>query len=52
MDGNDITRIPNRNLPSKSAVATYHLPGGGGFLILLAGHHQRTTSRLTFLYSR
>jgi endoribonuclease L-PSP len=36
MNGNDITRIPNRNLPSKSAVATYHLPGGGGFLWAVA----------------
>jgi Endoribonuclease L-PSP len=36
MNGNDITRIPNRNLPRKSAVATYHLPGGGGFLWAVA----------------
>jgi hypothetical protein len=36
MNGNDITRIPKRNLPSKSAVATYHLPGGGGFLWAVA----------------
>ncbi|WNJ93821.1 Rid family hydrolase [Bosea sp. 685] len=32
----DITRIPNKTLPSKSAVAVYHLPGGGGFLWAVA----------------
>ena len=29
----DIVRVPNRNLPSKSSVAVYRLPGGGGFQI-------------------
>ena len=33
---NDITRIPNKTLPSKSAVAIYRLPGGGGFLWAVA----------------
>jgi hypothetical protein len=42
MNGNDITRIPNRKLPSKSAVATYHLPGGGGFLWAVAVSPDRT----------
>ena len=32
----DITRIPNKALPSKSAVAVYRLPGGGGFLWAVA----------------
>ncbi len=32
----DIARIPNKTLPSKSAVATYRLPGGGGFLWAVA----------------
>lgn len=32
----DITRIPNKTLPSKSAVAIYRLPGGGGFLWAVA----------------
>ena len=32
MSANDIERVPNRNLPSKSSVAIYRLPGGGGFL--------------------
>jgi hypothetical protein len=41
MNGNDITRIPSRNLPSKSAVATYRLPGGGGFLWAVAASPDR-----------
>ncbi len=32
----DITRIPNKTLPSKSSVAIYRLPGGGGFLWAVA----------------
>ena len=42
MSATDITRIPNRKLPSKSAVATYHLPGGGGFLWAVAVSPDRT----------
>ena len=30
MSIDDITRVPNRTLPSKSSVAVYRLPGGGG----------------------
>lgn len=36
MTASDITRIPNKALPSKSAVAIYRLPGGGGFLWAVA----------------
>ena len=32
----DITRIPNKTLPSKSSVAIYRFPGGGGFLWAVA----------------
>lgn len=32
----DITRIPNKTLPSKSSVAIYRLPSGGGFLWAVA----------------
>ena len=28
----DITRVPNKTFAAKSSVATYRLPGGGGFL--------------------
>ena len=42
MDSADITRIPNRTLPSKSAVAIYRLPGGGGFLWAVAVSPDRT----------
>ena len=38
----DITRVPNRTLPSKSAVAVYRLPGGGGFLWAVATSPDRT----------
>jgi enamine deaminase RidA (YjgF/YER057c/UK114 family) len=38
----DITRIPNAKLPSKSAVAIYRLPGGGGFLWAVATSPDRT----------
>ncbi len=36
MTASDISRIPNKTLPSKSAVAIYRLPGGGGFLWAVA----------------
>ncbi|APO48813.1 RidA family protein [Bradyrhizobium diazoefficiens] len=42
MNANDITRIANRNLPSKSAVTTYHMPGGGGLLWVVAVSPDRT----------
>lgn len=38
----DITRIPNKTLPSKSAVAIYRLPGGGGFLWAVATSPDKT----------
>ncbi|BBK43336.1 hypothetical protein STVA_33560 [Allostella vacuolata] len=38
----DITRVPNRKLPSKSAVSVYRLPGGGGFLWAVATSPDRT----------
>jgi enamine deaminase RidA (YjgF/YER057c/UK114 family) len=38
----DIVRVPNKKLPSKSAVATYRLPGGGGFLWAVAVSPDRT----------
>lgn len=38
----DIHRIPNRKLPSKSAVSIYRLPGGGGFLWAVATSQDRT----------
>lgn len=38
----DITRVPNRKLPSKSAVAVYRLPGGGGFVWAVATSADRT----------
>ncbi len=36
MTASDISRIPNKTLPSKSAVAIHRLPGGGGFLWAVA----------------
>jgi len=39
---NDIERVPNRKLPSKSSVAIYRLPGGGGFLWAVATSPDRT----------
>lgn len=42
MSPTDITRIPNRKLPSKSSVAIYRLPGGGGFLWAVAVSPDRT----------
>lgn len=42
MTTTDITRVPNQKLPSKSAVAIYRLPGGGGFLWAVAGSPDRT----------
>jgi enamine deaminase RidA (YjgF/YER057c/UK114 family) len=38
----DITRVPNKKLPSKSSVATYRLPGGGGFMWAVATSPDRT----------
>ena len=38
----DIVRVPNRNLPSKSSVAIYRLPGGGGFLWAVATSADRS----------
>lgn len=38
----DITRVPNRKLPSKSSVATYRLPGGGGFMWAVVTSPDRT----------
>ena len=38
----DIVRLPNKKLPSKSAVATYRLPGGGGFMWAVAVSPDRT----------
>lgn len=32
----DISRIPNKTLPSKSAVSIYRFPGGGGLLNAVA----------------
>lgn len=42
MSSTDITRVPNRKLPSKSAVAIHRLPGGGGFLWAVAVSPDRT----------
>jgi enamine deaminase RidA (YjgF/YER057c/UK114 family) len=43
MSTDDITRVPNRTLPSKSSVAMYRLPGGGGgFLWAVATSPDRT----------
>jgi len=42
MSASDITRIPNAKLPSKSSVAIYRLPGGGGFLWAVATSPDRT----------
>ena len=38
----DISRVPNRTLPSKSGVAVYRLPGGGGFMWAVATSPDRT----------
>jgi hypothetical protein len=42
MTRNDIERVPNRKLPSKSSVAIHRLPGGGGFLWAVATSPDRT----------
>ena len=42
MSTDNITRVPNRTLPSKSSVAVYRLPGGGGFLWAVATSPDRT----------
>jgi len=38
----DITRIPSKTLPSKSSVAIYRFPGGGGFLWAVATSPDKT----------
>lgn len=38
----DIQRVPNASLPSKSGLAVYRLPGGGGFLWAVATSPDRT----------
>ena len=38
----DIARVANESLPSKSAVAVYRLPGGGGFMWAVATSPDRT----------
>ena len=42
MTDNDITRVPNRTLPSKSSVAVYRFPGGGGLLWAVAASPDRS----------
>jgi enamine deaminase RidA (YjgF/YER057c/UK114 family) len=42
MTSTDITRVANRKLPSKSSVAVYRLPAGGGFLWAVATSPDRT----------
>jgi hypothetical protein len=38
----DISRVPNARMPSKSSVAIYRLPGGGGFMWAVAVSPDRT----------
>jgi enamine deaminase RidA (YjgF/YER057c/UK114 family) len=42
MTQRDIERVPNKKLPSKSAVSIYRLPGGGGFMWAVATSPDRT----------
>jgi enamine deaminase RidA (YjgF/YER057c/UK114 family) len=42
MSNPDIERVPNKILPSKSSVAIYRLPGGGGFMWAVATSPDRT----------
>ena len=42
MTQRDIERVPNKKLPSKSSVAIYRLPGGGGFMWAVATSPDRT----------
>src|SRR4029453_19390181 len=42
MSTGDITRVRNKTFPAKSSVATYRLPGGGGFLWAVAVSPDRT----------
>jgi enamine deaminase RidA (YjgF/YER057c/UK114 family) len=42
MSNPDIERVPNKTLPSKSSIAIYHLPGGGGFMWAVATSPDRT----------
>ncbi|MEI6200726.1 MAG: RidA family protein [Enhydrobacter sp.] len=38
----DIERVPSKKLPSKSSVAIYRLPGGGGFMWAVVTSPDRT----------
>ena len=42
MNRSDLSRLPNKKLPSKSSVAVYKLPGGGGFMWAVATSPDRT----------
>lgn len=42
MTQSEIQRVPNKKLPSKSSVAIYRLPGGGGFMWAVATSPDRT----------
>lgn len=42
MTKSDIQRVPNKKLPSKSSVAIYRLPDGGGFMWAVATSPDRT----------
>ena len=42
MTKSDIQRAPNKKLPSKSSVAIYRLPDGGGFMWAVATSPDRT----------
>ncbi len=42
MGAADISRVPNQKLPSKSSVATYRLPGGGGLMWVVVTSPDRT----------
>ena len=42
MPAPDIQRIPNKTLPSKSALAIYRFPGGGGLLWAVATSPDKT----------
>ena len=42
MSNPDLARIPNKKMPSKSAVSIYRFPGGGGMLWAVAVSPDRT----------
>lgn len=42
VSNHDLTRIPSKQLPNKSAVAIYRLPGGGGFVWAVATSPDKT----------